>query len=119
MHHLDQQIGAVRIIGEKCRNRRAGHRLDRGSARRRCAVRPTKDSSPSGDRGTFAASRRAGPPDLSGRDRQAIIMQQLLDARIKDYEQAHLTIDSGETNTSEIIREIIDYYRGWLTLDEN
>ena len=46
-------------------------------------------------------------------------LQQLLDERTPDYQLAQLEIDTGMFSINEAVRTIIDYYRNWLTLDEN
>ncbi len=46
-------------------------------------------------------------------------ISQLLEDRTPYYEQAHLVIEIKDRPRAEIVNEIITYYHGWLTLDEN
>lgn len=54
-----------------------------------------------------------GHYDIRGR------LSQLLEARLPNYEQAHLAIYTDRYPPEEIVRQISEYYVNWLTLDEN
>jgi len=46
-------------------------------------------------------------------------LSELLKSRSAAYQQAHLILNVGELSPREIVQQIVQYYRNWLTLDEN
>jgi len=67
-------------------------------------------------------SKRVGDgttrPLLQDHDRRERL-KQLIEERTPDYRQAHFQIDTEQNPLEEIVEQITDYYRNWLTLDEN